>query len=90
MNPARLQSFILAYGGGLVAAIKAHPKQYVMQRGDTPETRALRTAMTVHDLLRDHGVKSIDWRGEGFVNACATLGIRCDEVVVGAWLEGPP
>ena len=85
MTPARLEALTLAYGEGLAAAIHKHPHRYAMKADDTPESYAVRVAMTVNDLIQTRP-ELVHYATEGFRNACKALRIEHNERAINNYL----
>lgn len=90
MNADRFTTFIEAYVEGLRLAITQHRHRYRLNAGDTPDSFALRVALTVAALIeRDGDTRKVYTEGEGFRNACNALRIEHSEKSINQFLEVP-
>lgn len=87
MNPVRLESFITAYVTGLRDAIIATPRHYTLKPDDTPDSYALRVALTVSELMETSGPGAVDLSGTGSRNACRALNIDHSDKSICNYLE---
>jgi hypothetical protein len=83
----RFEAFSEAFRAGLLAAVQAHPEQYVLPRGGTVEDNVLQHAdrILVHIAEDPMGV---NYNGGGFRRACKTLGIKPTRTAILAYLAG--
>lgn len=88
LDPDRMEEFLEVYAVGLAQAIRARPHAYRTREDDTPETFALRVALTVADIVSRRGFKAILVSSDGFVNACRALRIDCTERALQNFIEG--
>ncbi len=88
MNPSRVTAFLEAYAQGLCLAVTKRPHKYALKPDDTPETYAVRVAVTTAGLIEQHGLTMLQTEADGFRRACKLLGIEHSEDVIRAYLEG--
>ena len=88
MNPSRVTALLEAYAQGLCLAVHAHPHRYALRPDDTPETYAVRVAVTTAGLIEQSGLQMLQTESVGFRRACALIGVEHSEEALRAYLEG--
>ena len=86
-NPARFARFAEAYRTGLREAVRKGGG-YFLRPGESPDDYAARTAERMLAAIQSKNLSSVHVAGDGFRNACKTLGIKFGREHLRAYLEG--